>query len=280
MAVVGYKEIWQEPAKPTGKEAKYVSFDGDYIFSIPANYIADGTAVAKATIVYPKASPPQNGQSLNDLYANGTVAVQPIAELKDNNPEAFSKYVKEVLGASLRKNFEGITDLRPAKQNGADANEIYALGEGGKHLRANYAINFTQPVLVVAQDRSEVFKTVGFSMGDLKKSGLKSDIDQAAQVAKETAQRLKDQRVKDLRKTATTGYKKQQSEAQLTTVLKDSNSYLQRPISIVGGLYDGKFFIAQLVFEAQAQGEQPAPGVVSLQKVGKTWQLDGLQLPK
>lgn len=280
LAVVGYKEIWHKPVEPARLDAKYVSFDGDYIFSIPAKYTANGTAVSGVAIIYPEKSPPQNGQSLSDLYANGTVAVQPIKELKDNNPQAFSTYVKDVLAADLRKNFKGVTDLRPAKQKDVDANEIYALGEGGKRLQADYAINFTQPVLVVAQDRSDAFKIVGFSMEDLQKSDLKSDIDRAAQAAKETAQRLKDQKVKELRKISTTEFKKQKSEAQLATILKDSNIYLQLPISIVGGLYNGEFFIAQLVFGAKVKGEQPTPGIISLQKIGKTWKLDSLQLPK
>lgn len=277
---LAYSQVWYKPAKPAMVERKYVSFNGNYLFSIPSKYIANGTAIPGVTLVYPETSPPQNGQSLNDLYANGTVAVQPILELKNNDPQAFMAYVTDVLTAELRKTFNTASDLRPAKQKDVTAAEIYALGEGGKRLRADYAIDFTQPILVVAQDRSDTFKTVGLSMEDLKKSSLKSDIDQAAQAAKEIAQRLKDQKIKELRKSGTAEFNKQNSETQLAATLKDSNVFLQRPISIVGGLYDGKFFIAQLVFEANAQGEQPTPGIVSLQKVGKTWKLDGLQLPK
>lgn len=262
-------------------EAKYVSFNGDYLFSIPAKYTANGVAIPGVTIIYPEASPPQNGQSLSDLYvANGTVAVQPIAELKDNNSEAFSAYVKDVLAADLRKTFKSATDLRPAKQKGVDAIELSALGEAGKVLRVNYAANFTQPVLVVAQDRSDAFKIVNLSMEDLKKSSLKSGIDKAAQAAKEVAQRLKDQKIKELRKSGTAEFNKQKSEEQLAATLSGSSIFFQRPISIVGGLYNGEFFIAQLVFESNSPGGQPTPGIVSLQKIGKTWELDGLQLPK
>jgi arsenate reductase-like glutaredoxin family protein len=277
---LGYSQIWHKPAKPATVERKYVSFNGNYLFSIPSKYTANGTAIPGVTLVYPEASLLQKGQSLNDLYTNGTVAVQPIAELKDNNPEVFMTYVTDVLAANLRKIFNSASDLRPSKQKGIDATEVSALGEAGKLLRVDYAIDFTQPVLVVAQDRSDSFKTIGFSMEDLKKSSLKSDIDLAAEVTKEVAQKLKDQKAKELRKKSTAEFKKQKSEAQLAAMLKDSNAYLQRPISIVGGLYNGEFFIAQLVFEAKAQGEQPTPGIVSLQKIGKTWKLDGLQLPK
>lgn len=277
---LGYKQVWHKSPKPVAVEAKYVSFDGDYLFSIPAKYTANGTAMPGVTIVYPEASPPQNGQSLNELYSNGTVAVQPIRELKSNNTEAFKAYVKDVLAVDLRKAFKSASDLRSVKQKGVEAAEVYALALDGKRLWANYAIDFTQPILVVAQDRSEAFTTVGFSMEDLKKSSLKSDIDQAAGATKEVAQRIRDQKIKDLRENDTTKFNKQNSETQLSATLKDSNVFFQRPINIVGGLYNGEYFVAQLVFEAKAQGEQPTPGIVSLQKVGKAWKLDGLQLPK
>src|SRR3989344_718705 len=277
---LAYKAVLHKPVKPATVEAKYVSFSGGYLFSIPAKYTANGTALPDVTLIYPEATSLKDGQSLNDLYANGTVAVQPIRELKNDNPEAFTAYVKDVLAADLLKNFEGLTDLRPAKQKDVVANEVSAVGEGGKLLRVDYAIDFTQPVLVVAQDRSDAFKAVGFSMEDLKKTNLKPDIDQAAGATKETAQGLKDQKIKELRKNASSGFKKKMTEAQLADTLQKSSQYFQRPISIVGGLYNGEYFIAQLVFEAKAQGDQPVAGVVSLHKEGKTWKLDDLQLPK
>lgn len=277
---LGYRQVWHKSTRPTAIEAKYVSFNGGYLFSVPAKYIANGTAVPGVTIIYPEASPAQNGQSLNELYLNGTVAVQSIGELKSDNPEAFKAYVKDVLATDLRQTFKSPSDTRPAKQKGAEAAEVYALAPDGKRLRADYAIDFTQPVLVVAQDRSDTFKAVGFSMEDLKTSSLKSDIDQAAQATKEIAQKLQKQDSANLRKNATSGFKKKMTEEQLADSLNKSSQDLQRPISIVGGLYNGEFFIAQLVFEVKAEGEQPTPGIVSLQKIGKTWKLDGLQLPQ
>ena len=274
--------IWQQISanKPTSIETKYVSFGGGYLFSIPAKYIADGTAMPGVTVVYPEGSPAQNGQSLNDLYLNGTVAIQPLGELKNSNPEVFATYVKDVLAADLRKAFKGATDLRSAKQNGVEAFEVFALGEGGKSLRVLYAVNFTQPLLVVAQDYGDVFKTVGFTVEDLKKSSLISDLDQAAQATKEVAQKLQQQNGAQSRKNATTKFKQQVTEEQLVASLQESDKYLRWPVNIVGGSYDGNLFIAQLVFEAKTEGEQFASGVISLRKKGKTWKLDGLQLPK
>src|SRR3989344_5568770 len=125
---LAYKQVWHKPAKPATVEAKYVSFSGNYLFSIPAKYTANGTAIPDVALVYPEATSLKSGQSLNELYSNGTVAVQPIRELKNDNPEAFTAYVKDVLAADLLKNFEGVTDLRLAKQKGVDAVEVSAIG--------------------------------------------------------------------------------------------------------------------------------------------------------
>lgn len=277
---LAFGRVWHKPAKPAVIEAKYVSFSGGYLFTVPAKYTANGTAIPGVTIIYSEASPPQSGQNLNDLYANSIVAVQPIAGLKDNNPQTFSAYVKDVLAVDLRKNFKSASDLRQIKQKDAEAVEVFAVGEGGKRLRVIYAIDFTQPVLVAAQDDSDVFKTVGFTMEDLKKTSLKTDIDQAALATKEVAQKLRDLRSTELIKNASSKFRNQATEEQLVGSLNKSSQYLKRPINIVGGLYNGEYFIAQLVFEAKADGEQPTPGIVSLQKVGKTWKLDSLQLPK
>jgi len=273
-----YSRVWHKSVEPAGLDLKYVSLSGGYLFSVPAKYIANGVTMSGVTLVYPEASPPEDGQSLNDLYLQGTVAVQPIGELKDDNPEAFMTYIKDVLVADLGKIFKGATDLRPATQKDAVTAEVYALGEAGKRLRANYAIDFTQPVLVAAGDRSDAFLTVGFTMEDLKKTSLKSDIDQAAEATKDIAQKLQQQNSVDLRKNATAGFKKKMTEEKLVDTLNKSAQYLKRPINIVGGLYDGKFFVAQLVFEAKTAAEQPISGIVSLQKVDNTWKLDGFQL--
>jgi len=275
---IGWKKT--RPMLSAPEATRYVSLSGGYLFAIPDKYTADGTAVPGATIVYPSGTFAPSGKSLNDLYASGGVAIQPISELKDNNPDAFSAYVNDVIAADLRKTFKGPTDTRPAKQKGAVANEVYVLDPDGKRLEAVYAIAFTRPVIVVARDRSDVFQAVGSSMEDYAKSSIKPAVDQAAQATKQIVQKLKDQKVTELRKISTAGFKKQKSEEQLTTLVKESSTHLFRPVIIVGGLYNNEYFIAHLVFESSKESEQPAAGVVSLRKKGKTWKLDGLQLPK
>jgi len=276
----GWKKLHNNTQTFNADTYRYVSLGGGYIFTVPAQYTADGTALPGATLIYPKETDATNGKSLNDLFAAGAVAVQTITELKDNNPEAFNIFVKDVIAADLRKVFKSPTDTRPAKQTEAEALEVYVLGPNGKRLRANYAINFTQPIIVAAQERSDAFVTVSLSMEDLKKSRMKTDVDQAAQAAKEIAEKVKGQKGAELIKTSTTEFKKQKTNEELASMLKESTAYLDRPLTIVGGLFNNQYFIAQLVFEPSAQTEQPTVGIISLRKNGKTWELDGLQLPK
>ena len=91
-AGLAYRQIWHKSAKPAESvvvEAKYVSFNGGYLFSIPARYVANETAIAWVTIAYPESQPMPSGKKLEELYTTGAVAVQLITQLKDDNEQAF-----------------------------------------------------------------------------------------------------------------------------------------------------------------------------------------------
>lgn len=267
--------------KPSAPEPfRYVNLGSGYMFTVPDQYVADGVTMPGATIVYPKSLALQKGDTFNDLYNKGVVAVEPIAELKDNNLDSFISYTQNNLASALRKLFTGLSDYKQTKQGDVAAAEIFAIEKGGKRLRANMAINFTKPILIAAADYSDAFKTVGYSMEDVKKSRLESDINQASETAKSAAEMLKNQDAKSLVKLSTSDSIKQNTEKQLSDAIKTSEAALKRPITIVGGLYNKEYFIAQLVFKGKTIDELPVLGILSLKKIGKNWKLDGLQLPK
>jgi len=287
LAGVGYY-IWHKaynaktsnPSATSHQEAKYISFGGGYLFSIPAGYSIDETAITGVTIIYPDSSPITSGKRLDQLYANGSVAVQPITALKDNNTQAFKDYVNDKLVPELRKSMSSGSDVRLAKQGDVVAIKVLAVLNNGKRLRAIYALNLSQPIIMVAKDESDVLKIVGSTMEDLTKTKLKSGIDQVAQVVKQVVEQIQNQDVEAVRKASSDEFNKSETKEQLTAKLKKASAYLDRSITIVGGSYNGKVFIAQLTFEPKP-GEPPvAGGVVSLHKVGQTWKLDALQLPQ
>ncbi len=279
---VGYI-VWHstnKDNKTTTLAAQYISFDGSYLFTIPANYTASETVIDGATIVYPEVSPPTSGQKLESLYANGVVAIQPIVALKDNNPDNFKQYMEGQLSSDLKNSLNSKTDIKESTQNGIQETKVLAQTQDGKLLRVVYGLNQSQPVLMVASDESDVLKAVSSTMEDLKKMKNKPDIDQAAQVAKTAAEMLQKQDVAGLKKNGTTQFNESESKDKLTADLKLSAAFLKRSITIVGGAYNGKNFNAQFIIAPIKSGDQPTSGILSLQKVGKTWKLNGFQLPK
>lgn len=259
---------------------KYISLEGGYLFSIPLKYAVDETVVNGVAIVYPEASPPQSGQNLEQLYGNGTVAVQPITTLKDSNVKAFKDYVNGTLASDLRKSMHAAVDVRDAKQGSVPGFRVFALTNDGKRLRAIYAVDFSQPVIMVAKDENDTLKVVGSTIEDLKKSNLKPDIDQASQAAKTILEMAQKQDSSGIKKRATEEFNRSVTNEKLKSELKSTATNLSRPITIVGASYDGKDFTAQLIFNPQTKDGAILSGIASLHKDGKIWKLQAIQLPQ
>ena len=274
---------WQKthpkPVPVSEVDAKYISLGGGYLFSIPAKYTSTGAAIPGVTIVYPETLDTLNGKNLEELYKAGAVAAQPIAALKDNNVKAFKDYVSNMLAADLGKTMHSAVDVREAKQGNIPGLRVFALANDGKRLRAIYAVNFTQPVMMVASEESDALKVVGSTVEDLKKTKYKADIDLAVQAAKSVAEMLQKQDASGIRKKATAQFNKNVSKDKLAADLKGA-TYLDRSITIAGGSYNGKVFIGELIFEPKTKDQSAVSGVVSLSKQGKNWKLDGFQLPQ
>lgn len=259
--------------------AKYVSFGGGYLFNIPAKFVVDDTILPGITVIYPENSPPQAGKSLEGLYANGTVAVQPIAALKDNNVKAFQDYINNIFTVDLRQALHSASDVRLTKQGGVDAIKVFALAADGKRLRVVYAVDLTQPVMIVAKEESDALKVIGGSTEDLKTSKLKTDIDLSAQTTKDVVESLQKGDTSNVRKKGSKEFNKTMTDSKLKSELDASARYLNRSITIMGGSYNTNDFVAQLVFQPKTKDEVPVGGTVSLHKEGKAWKLQALQLP-
>ncbi len=257
---------------------KYVSLESGYLFSIPTKHIVDETALPKVTLVYPE-SLSIDGKALDELYADSTVAIQPIVALKDNNAKNFKEYISNTLAADLRKNLHAASDVRPAKQGGVDGLKIYAIANDGKHLRAIYALDITQPVMMAARDEIDALKVVGNSIEDLQKTKYKPDIDKASELTNSVLQMLKKQDSKGIEAKGTANFKSSVDQSKLSTQLKSSASSLDKQITMAGGSYDGKSFVVQLRYEPKTSNETATSGTISLLKQGKDWKLDGLVLP-
>lgn len=274
-----WRKTQTKPVEPAGENiAKYIDFKNNYLFSIPDKYAVDGTAMTGITLVYPIEMSSLGGNKLEKLYKSGVVAVEPITELKDNNIKAFQDYAKDTLAVELREELHCLSDVRPVKQNDIEAIKVFALASDGKRLRAVYTLNLSQPIKMTAQEESDALKVVGSTMEDLKTSKSKPDIDRAVQVAEDTLKLMQNQDVAGLRKKGTTEFQRNETTEELTTTLKESALYFDQSVTIAGGSYDGKLFIAQLIFEPKTTNGIRVGGVISLSKQGEEWKLEGFQL--
>lgn len=268
-----------QSAKPNA--TKYVSLDGGYLFSIPAKYVVDETANQGVAVVYSQdITTPPSAKNLDELYSSGVVTVQPAKQLKNSDAKTFKDYVSSTIAADLRKKLNSGSDVKFLKKGNIEAAQVSAILNSGTILRVTYVLNLPQPVMVVAKEESDAFKIVGSSLEDLNKTNLKPDIDQAAQAAKTVADMLHRQDTSGIKGKGTTEFNKNVTKDQLAANLSSSASFLDRSITVVGGTYDSKVFLAQLAFEPKTKDEAPVGGVLSLSKQDKNWKLDGFQLPK
>ena len=284
-AGAGYA-LWRNNNQPSGQSAKpnatkYVSLNDGYLFSIPAKYTVDEIANRGVAVVSSQdITTPPSAKNLDELYSSGAVTVQPVKQLKNSDAKTFKDYATNTVAADLRKTMNSGSDVKFSKKGDIDAVEVFAIQNDGTRLRSAYLLNLSQPVMVVAKEESDAFKIVRSSLEDLNKTNLKPDIDLAAQAAKTVVEMLRRQDNSGIRSQGTTDFNKNVTKDQLAANLSSSATYLDRSITVVGGSYDGKVFIAQLAFEPKTKDEVPVSGVLSLSKQGKNWKLDGFQLPK
>lgn len=264
-------------AKPN--VTKFISLDGGYLFSIPAKYAVDATTTSDTVIVYSKDTPVP-GKNLDELYSGGSVTVQPLKQLKNSDAKTFKDYVSNSVAADLRKKMNSGSDVRFSKKGDIEAAEVTAILNSGTILRAAYALNLPQPVIVVAKEESDAFKIVGSSLEDLNRTNLKPDINLAVESAKSLAGMLHRRDASGIKDQGSTDFSKTVNKDQLVANLSASATYLARSITVVGGSYDGQLFIAQLAFGQKTKDEAPVSGALSLSKQGKDWKLDGFQLPQ
>ncbi len=265
------------PTPVTLEHAKYISFDGNYVFSIPEKSVVDGTSLPGNTIIYPDSLSTINGLNIEQLYIAGAVVVQPITDLKDNNKKTFAEYTNGTLASSLRQVMKSATDVRQAKQGSIEANRIFAITNDGKRLRVVYAVDFTQPIAIGASQEHDLMKVVGSTVEDFQTSSIKPDIDEAVAATKQVISLIRAQDVAAITKMSTPEFRSSQTNEQLQTELKILHDQFQRSAAIAGGTYNGTTFLAQFILAPEMKEVPAARGIISLQKTGQTWSVEAIQ---
>src|SRR3989344_8575791 len=75
---------------------EYLSIAGQYVFSVPKDYAVDEQAIQGLQIVL-STKTKIAGKTIDEVYADNNITLQPAAFLKDKKGDSFKKYVNETL---------------------------------------------------------------------------------------------------------------------------------------------------------------------------------------
>jgi len=265
---------------PKPEYPEYLSFAGNYDFSVPKTYNVDEQSVPGSQLVF---TGQLSAKTLEDVYNQNGISVAGISDLTDHSGKAFKNYVNNNFVPNLKKDASTSNiQLKFGKTNGWDIARITITKEG-QQFRFIYLKGGEHAVAVVAKQETEPLRKIEQTLVDVEVGDLKNESDPVKQSIKNYVQLAKDQKTEDLYNAATSELRAKSSQAELAAALKGAASYLNQNITISGGTYNPNpsVFSAALRFTPlNKDNQQPTFGAVSLKKVDGQWKLDALSLPK
>ncbi len=263
---------------PKPEYPEYLSFAGNYIFSVPKTYDIDEQSVPGSQLVF---SGQLSAKTLEDVYNQNGISVAGISDLTDHSDKAFKDYVKNNFLPNLKKDAPtSNAQLKFGKTNGWDVARITVAKEG-QQFRFIYLKGGQHAVAVVAKQETEPLKKIEQTLVDAEIGDLKNDSDSLKQSIKDYVQLAKAQKPQDLYNAATAELRAKSSQADLAAALSGAATYLNENITISGGSYNPSVFSAALRFTSlNKDNQQPTFGAIVLKKVDGQWKLEALSLPK
>lgn len=270
----------QLPAQPKVEAylyPEYVSLGGNYVFTIPKSFSVYDRAIPGVQLLQTGDLKPK---TLDEAYKTDAIAVLPIINLKDHNPEAFKKFVNEKYTPDLKKNLSSDVSVDFVKSQGWDAARIF-VKKNGQIIRFAYLQNGQHPAQVIGKDETPALAKVAQTITDVENSDLKSEVAPLSQAISDTSLLIKSQQASELYKYMAPDFKAKVSVAELADALRAAEPYTKGAITVNGGGYDGKIneITFVMTFEPPAQNDSPASGVLYLDKINGHWQIKNLKLP-
>ncbi|HLA49215.1 MAG TPA: hypothetical protein VJY84_01575 [Candidatus Saccharimonadales bacterium] len=254
---------------------EYLTFSGQYVFSVPKDKAVDAHAIQGLQIVH---SGKIAGKTIDEVYADNNISLQPVEFLKDKKANDFKKYINETLVPEQKQKLSPDVTATFEKSNGWDVAKV-TVKKDGQPLRFIYIKNSLHPVSIVSKEETEAFKKIEQSVTDVERTDLKNEAEKLKQAAQTTAQQIKDKKAKELYASAALELKTKNSEAQITDLLAAEEVYSQGMIIINGGSYSSGEFGVVIYFIPLNKDFKPASGALYFKKVDRQWKLSGLQLP-
>lgn len=257
---------------------KYVSFAGNYVFSVPKNHAVDEQSVPGAQLIY---SGTIEAKTLEDVYNSSGIAAQAIDSLTDHSGGAFKDYVNKTFVDDLKKNIS-VSDVKIkfGKANGADNARITATKDG-KVVRFVYLKGGQHPAQVVAKSETSSVKRIAETIVDVEAGGFNSEVEPIKQTIQTVAQLVKDKKTSELYNAAAPALRQNTSQEDLNRALQTASSFSEGNIVVSGGSYAPDEFTAAMRFTKlnAKPDDQPAIGSMFLRKVDGQWKVELLSLP-
>ena len=254
---------------------EYLSFVGQYVFSVPKDYVVDEQSVEGIQLVYKGAV---TGKTIDQIYADNNISLQPITFLKDHKSDTFKKYVTDTFVPDAKKVLAPDVQTTFTKVDGWDVANV-TVKKAGQPLRFIYLKNGQHPVSIVSKEETDPFKKIEQSVTDVEKTDLKQEAAPIKQAVQNIAQIIKDKNAVQLYNQLASDQKSKNSQDQLAKLLAAEEVYSQGAITINGGSYTGNEFASVINFAPLNKDFKPASGLITLQKVNGQWKLKGLTLP-
>lgn len=254
---------------------KYLSFAGDYVFTIPDNTVMDEYAITGMQLIYTGSLA---ARTLDEIYAAGGITVQPLTFLTDHSTQAFKKYVNETFMPDIKKNLSDDAKLQFIKIGGQDAAKI-TVKKGGAPLRFAYLKSGNHPAAVIAREETETFKRIEKSISDVEKTKLKDDVEDIKKTILNTTQLIKDQKTKELHQISTAELRSKSTELEITNAIGAIKQYTDGNITIDGGSISDGVFTAVVNFAPIDKNIKPVTGAFYLDKTEGQWKLKAMNLP-
>ncbi len=263
---------------PKPEYPEYLSFAGNYIFSVPKTYNLDEQSLPGSQLVF---SGSLSAKTLEDVYNQNGISVAGISDLTDHSDKAFKNYVNTNFLPNLKKDAPtSNVQLKFGKTNGWDVARL-TVTKDGQQFRFIYLKGGQHAVAVVAKQETDPFKKIEQTLVDVELGDLKNESDPIKQSIKNYVQLAKDQKTQDLYNAATSELHAKSTQAELAGALNGAASYLNENITISGGTYSPSVFSAALRFTSlNKDNQQPTFGAILLKKVDSQWKLQALTLPK
>lgn len=254
---------------------EYLSFTGSYVFSVPKDYVVDEQSIVGFQLVYKEVVA---GKTLDQVYADNNISLQPITLLKDQEPGTFKGYVNNTFVPGAKKILSEDVSTTFAEVDGWDVARITAKKDG-QQIRFIYLKNGQHPVAIISKEETAAFKTIEQSVTDVEKTDLKNEVAPLKKAVENTAQLLRDKNATQLYEQAAPDFRSKNTQDELTKLLEAEEVYSQGTEVINGGSYDGTEFGAVISFTPLNKDFKPAVGALYYQKIDGQWRLKGMQLP-